>query len=164
MTTRDEAFLAHLEEHKRLLYKVACTYARSHSDRQDLLQEMAAQLWRSFPRYDEGQRFSTWMYRVALNVAISHFRAETRRSRVILPGEDELLEVAAPPSSALDDDLDLLRRLVEGLGEVDRALVVLYLDDHSYESIATILGISASNVGTRLTRIKERLRRDAAAS
>ncbi|HZF13259.1 MAG TPA: RNA polymerase sigma factor, partial [Thermoanaerobaculia bacterium] len=76
-----DRFLALLDEHKKILYKVAGSYCRNPADREDLVQEMVVQLWRSFDRYDESYRFSTWMYRIALNVAISFYRSESRRSR-----------------------------------------------------------------------------------
>jgi len=128
------------------------------------VQEMVVQLWRSFGRYDDRYRFSTWMYRVALNVAISFFRSETRRSRHTEPAGDAILEVAAevPESEAMEEDLRRLQAAVERLGELDRALVVLWLDGNPYETIAEILGISQTNVGTKIGRIKQRLRRELA--
>jgi RNA polymerase sigma-70 factor (ECF subfamily) len=157
---RQERFTALLDEHRRILFKVAGTYARTPEDRQDLVQEMAAQLWRSFDRYDPAQRFSTWMYRVALNVAITHFRAETRKARTFVPAEDAVLAAAAAPeASTIEDDLRLLWQAVEGLGPLDRALVVLYADGRSYAEIGQVLGLTATNVGTKIGRIKEKLRR-----
>ena len=118
-------------------------------------------MWRSFDHYDEGRRFSTWMYRVALNVAISFYRRETRRSRVIIGGHESLIELAAAPEAhAMQEELATLRRMIDGLGEFDRALVILYLDGNPYAAIAEILGISESNVGTKLNRVKQQLRND----
>src|SRR3954471_23114629 len=94
-TLRQDRFLARLDEHKKILYKVAASYCRSPADRPDLVQEIVVQLWRSFDRYDERFRFSTWMYRIALNVAISFYRGEARRSRNTVPAEDSILEIAA---------------------------------------------------------------------
>ena len=80
-----DRFVSLLDEHRKILYRVAGTYAHDPADRQDLVQEMVVQLWRSFDRYDEGSPFSTWMYRISLNVAISWFRAETRKARTFVP-------------------------------------------------------------------------------
>ncbi|MBK9090850.1 MAG: sigma-70 family RNA polymerase sigma factor [Holophagales bacterium] len=159
---RQDRFLILLDEHKKILFKVASSYCRTTADRQDLVQEMVVQLWRSFDRYDERYRFSTWMYRIALNVAISFYRSETRRSRFTESAEDSILEIAAaaPESAASHDDLGLLQHLIEQLDELDRALVILYLDGNRYDTIAEILGISETNVGTKLSRIRQRLRRD----
>ncbi|MBK9373956.1 MAG: RNA polymerase sigma factor [Holophagales bacterium] len=159
---RQDGFLVLLDEHKKILYKIASSYCRNATDRQDLVQEMVVQLWRSFGRYDERYRFSTWMYRIALNVAISFYRSEARRARFNVPAEDTLQEIPAeaPGSATQDDDLRLLRHFIEQLDELDRALVVLYLDGNRYGTIAEILGISETNVGTKISRIKQRLRRD----
>src|ERR1700730_5572291 len=123
---------------------------------------MTAQLWRSFDRYDDRYPFSTWMYRVALNVAISFSRHETRRRRHIVAAEDSVLESASEgsESSAPDADLRLLHHSLERLGELDRALMLLYLDGHRHGAIAEILGISETNVGTKIGRLKQRLRNE----
>jgi RNA polymerase sigma-70 factor (ECF subfamily) len=158
-----ERFLSLLDEHKKILYKVAGSYCRSPEDRQDLTQEIVVQLWRSFDRYDESYRFSTWMYRIALNVAISFYRRESRRSRDTVPAEESILEIADPRGSVeLDENLQLLQQQIEQLDELDRALIILYLDGNRYDTIAEILGISETNVGTKIGRIKQRLRRDLA--
>lgn len=155
-------FVVLLDEHRKILYKVAAAYARGEADRADLAQEIVGQLWRSFARYDERYRFSTWMYRIALNVAISFYRGESRRLRTVVPAEESILQVAAeePDGSEHDERLQQLRAFIEQLGELDRAMIILYLDGHRHAAIAEILGMSESNVGTRIGRIKQRLRRD----
>ncbi|MFL6231504.1 MAG: RNA polymerase sigma factor [Thermoanaerobaculia bacterium] len=157
-----ESFLALLNEHKKILYKVAGSYSRTPEDRQDLEQEIVAQLWRSFGRYDESHKFSTWMYRIALNVAISFYRGESRRTRSTVPAGESILEIADPRAIEPDAGLRILRRLIAQLDELDRALILLYLDGNRHDTIAEILGISETNVGTKIGRIKARLRRDAA--
>jgi RNA polymerase sigma factor (sigma-70 family) len=157
--SRQERFLPLLEEHKKILYKVASSYCRDEADRQDLIQEIAVQLWRSFDRYDERYRFSTWMYRIALNVAISFYRSESRRKRDTVPAEDSILEIADVRGSLEEDEnLRILQRLIGQLDELDRALIILYLDGNRYDTIAEILGISETNVGTKINRIKQKLR------
>lgn len=150
--TSQDRFLALLEEHKGILYKVAATSCRSFEDRPDLVQEMVVQLWRSFDRYDDRYKFSTWMYRVALNVAISFHRSEARRTRHTVPAQDSILELAAdaPGTAEREEDLRLLHDCIERLAPLDRALVVLYLDGNSHDAIAEILGISTTNVGTKI--------------
>ena len=157
--SRQEEFLSLLEEHRKILYKVASSYCRNPTDRQDLVQEIVVQLWRSFDRYDERYKFSTWMYRIALNVAISFVRSEQRRARASVPLEDAIVEtVAAPEPPSTDQDFLRLQRFIDQLGEVDRALVALYLDGNRYDAIAEVLGLSETNVGTKLNRIKQKLR------
>jgi RNA polymerase sigma-70 factor (ECF subfamily) len=159
--TQQERFTALLDQHKKILYKVASSYCRNPADRPDLMQEIVVQLWRSFGRYDESLRFSTWMYRIALNVAISFYRSESRRTRDTVPAEESILEIAAvEETSEIEKNLQLLHRLIAQLDALDRALVLLYLDGHRYDTIAEILGISETNVGTKISRIKQRLRRD----
>lgn len=151
-----------LDAHRKILYKVAGTYAREQADRQDLVSEMVTQLWRSFDRYDPSLLYSTWLYRIALNVAISWFRAESRKARTFVPEGDAILEMAAAPADSreLEDGLRMLWQAIDGLDALDRALVVLYLEGLSHEAIAEVLGISRTNVGTKINRIKARLRRD----
>jgi RNA polymerase sigma-70 factor (ECF subfamily) len=159
---QQDRFVRLIDEHRKILYKVARCYAWNPADREELVQEMTLQLWRSFNRYDERYRFSTWMYRIALNVAISFVRTEARRTRSIVPADDSIstvLERAAAPEPA-HDDLRLLDEFIQKLDELDRALVLLYLDGHRHDTIAEILGISVTNVGTKIGRIKQRIRRD----
>lgn len=149
-----DRFTTLLEQHKGILYKVAAAYCRDPEERHDLMQEIVLQLWRSFGRYDTQWRFSTWMYRIAMNVAISHHR----RTRETVPLEGPVLELAAAPD--VDDDVRMLYDLIGGLDELSRGLVILFLDGHSHDEIAAILGLTATNVATRLNRIKQRLRND----
>ncbi len=159
MNARDEAearFLARIQEHAGIIRKIAGAYGRTPADREDLAQEIAAQLWRSYGRYDPAARFSTWMYRVALNTAISHIRRETARRR--FESDADLPEVAADAGLAVDERAAQLRELIDSLDPYNRALMVLYLEENSYEEIAAILGLSVTNVGTKINRIKAKLR------
>ncbi len=160
--THQDRFLQLLDKHRKILYKVATGYCRNPADRPDLEQEIVLQLWRSFDRYDDRYRFSTWMYRIALNVAISFYRSETRRSRHTVAADDSILEIAEDKaeSGEMDKSLQLLHQFIARLDELDRALILLYLDENRYDTIAEILGISETNVGTKISRIKERLRCD----
>jgi RNA polymerase sigma factor (sigma-70 family) len=158
--TSQDKFLALLEEHRKILYKVASSYCRNPEDRRDLIQEIVAQLWRSFDRFDDRLRFSTWMYRIAMNVAISFYRSQSRRTRGAVPMEESGLDLIAAESEEVSDDVRLLHQFIGQLDELNRALIILYLDGNSYDTIAEILGISTTNVATKISRIKERLRRD----
>jgi RNA polymerase sigma factor (sigma-70 family) len=156
---RHDEFTAHLEAHKAILLKVANAYCRDRDDRLDLVQEMTAQLWRTFDRFDGRARFSTWMYRVALNVAISAQRRQRTQRQHVLPAAGDFVDVVDDRGSdAPDAALAQLRALIDGLGDFDKALMLLYLDGHEHATIAEILGISATNVGTKLGRLKAKLR------
>jgi RNA polymerase sigma factor (sigma-70 family) len=159
----DECFVRLLGEHKRILYKIASTYCTDGEDRRDLVQEIVIQLWRSFPRYDDRFKFSTWIYRIGMNVAISFLRSERRRGReTVALDQVDIIDFAAADRvmGEAGDDIRLLHRLVSRLDEMSRALIVLYLEGYSHAEIAEILGISVTNAGTRISRIRNRLREE----
>jgi RNA polymerase sigma-70 factor (ECF subfamily) len=158
MTTAiQERFLNLMEDHKKILYKVCHSYCRNPGDRDDLAQEIIVQLWRSFAGFDERVRFSTWMYRIALNVAISFYRRESVRTRHVVPGSEHLLE-AIGETEDRSEEVGLLYRWIEELDPLNKALVILYLDGNNYQETAAILGISETNVATKISRLKETLR------
>ncbi|HEY6327455.1 MAG TPA: RNA polymerase sigma factor [Candidatus Cybelea sp.] len=158
-----DAFLTSLDQHRGILFKVAYAYCRDEASREDLVQEIVMQLWRAYPRYDGRASFSTWMYRIAVNVAISVYRSARRDAeRVERTGLARLERLAAPDAHS-DENAALLREVIDGLDALNRALMILYLDDRSYAEIADVLGITQTNVATKINRLKERLRRTAAA-
>ena len=151
-------FAALLDENRRLIFKVAHTYGRGRADVEDLAQEIAAQSWRAYPTYDAARSFSTWLYRIALNVAISWLRVEAPRRRRSVPFEPELHDAAVHVIDEADDGSRILRGFIEAQGPLDRALLLLYLEERPNHEIADILGITATNVTTKINRLKERLR------
>lgn len=156
-----DRFEALFERHRKIIFKVANTYCRHAEDRRDLAQEISVQLWRAFPGYDPERSFSTWMYRVALNVAISFARRAGQRDRRMVTLDDstaEPIDESAVTHEA-DERVRALQRIIDGLGDLDRALMLLYLEDHSHREIADVLGISETNVGTKLNRLKQRIRK-----
>jgi RNA polymerase sigma-70 factor (ECF subfamily) len=163
MTDKDtrRAFETLLQAHRKVVFKVAAVYARGVDDRRDLEQEIALQLWRSFRSYDTTRPFATWMYRVALNVGLSHARRERERPRPLDASLIETLEGGTAIEEP-DERLLALGRAIDALEPLDRALILLYLDDLAYADIALVLGMSESNVGTRIARLKQRWRRDLA--
>ena len=150
---RERTFLALLQQHRRIVYEVARAYGRTPEVREDLAQEITAALWQSFPRFDESRRFSTWMYRIALNVAISFVRAERRRNERLSDGDAAALEVAVAEAEP-GDRVGRLHDFIATLGAIDKALMLLYLDAYSYADIAAALGLTETNVATKLARIK----------
>jgi RNA polymerase sigma-70 factor (ECF subfamily) len=146
-----------LRRHAGLIHKIAHAYCRDATDREDVVQEIAIQLWRSREQYDPQFRETTWIYRIALNVAISFYRRERRHARTeSMESIDSVAPTVGP--AAISSDAQLLLRFVDELGPLDKALVLLYLDGNDHAAIADVLGISVSNVGTKLGRIKDKLR------
>ena len=154
-----EKFQTLLDGHKKILYKVCNSYCRNRDDREDLAQEIVVQLWRSFSTFDESFRFSTWMYRIALNVAISFYRRESSRKRYVLSDDERVLnavdETASQPAEIQD-----LYQFIEGLDPLNKALVLLYLDGDSYSEIADVLGISETNAATKISRLKQTMKQE----
>ncbi len=160
-TDAREGFQALLQAHRGIVAKVAGTYAWHPDDRDDLMQEIAAQLWRAWPRYDPQRPVATWMYRIALNVAISHVRGRTRgvQPEAWDEGHRELADPQAHDHEGRQQ-VDLLYRFIQAQPPLDRALLLLYLEDRSHREIADVLGLSETNVGTKIGRLKQRLRQE----
>jgi len=145
-----------IAEYKPLLFKVVRTYAFNHEDQNDLFQEVSIQIWRSIPNFKERSKVSTWLYRIALNVALNW----TRKNRKHTVGKQDIesvkhiLEQANEP---VDERLDWLYREIEKLDKIDRSITLLMLDGFSYKEMSEILGISESNIGVKIHRIKKQL-------
>ncbi|MGV3601123.1 MAG: RNA polymerase sigma factor [Dyadobacter fermentans] len=161
LLNRDAAqFLNVVDSNKGIIYKVANAYCRDTEDRKDLIQEITLQLWLAFPKYDEQFMLTTWIYRIALNVSISFFRKQNSRDKIAHPLTDEILTLTTDDEPTdLGSDLTMLHEFIRQLKEFDRALMLLYLEGHSQAEMAAILGITVSNVSTKVGRIKEQLRR-----
>lgn len=153
-----QRFVQLIETHQGILHRICSVYANHAHDRQDLFQDMALQLWRSFASFRQQSTFTTWMYRVALNTALLQRRKASRRPDLSGGGE---AKIACVPVTAAGphDGAELLHACIRELPTLDRAIVLLHLEEHSYDEIAEITGLSRSNVSVRLVRLKERLRR-----
>lgn len=153
--TIDRTFLEQLNEHLGIARKVSRIYFPDIHDREDVFQEMMYQLWRSYPGFDGRSRFSTWMYRVCLNTALTHRRNNARRETESLTGMHE--DIADSSLGDKAEDIGMLFKAISILSPVNKAIVLLYLEDMSYEEIAAIMGLTKSNVSVRLVRIKREL-------
>ncbi|HXD77500.1 MAG TPA: sigma-70 family RNA polymerase sigma factor [Puia sp.] len=154
-----EAFVRLVNDHRGMLYKVCRLYCFSAADRQDLFQEIVVQLWRSYPSFRGDSRVGTWLYRIALNTAITGLR---RRRRLItsvdperLPTELQDIQYAAEK----EEQLQLLYTAIGRLTEIEKALTMLYLEDKTYQEMEDILGISQNNLRVKMNRIKDKLRK-----
>ena len=153
----EQGFLEVLGRHEQLINKVVRIYAVNPEDRRDLFQEIVYQLWRSYGSFKGESRVGTWLYRVALNTAITSLRKGKKTQQV------ELADQFIPTSDSFatpdrSEQVERLYSAIRSLGEVDRALVMLYLEDISYKQIAEVLGMTEDNVGVKLNRIRTKLR------
>ena len=155
---RETSFLTDLNRNIRIVHRVCRTYFyRDAVEREDVFQDIMYQLWKSYPQFKGESKLSTWIYKVALNTAITHVRRDRR------PQSVELRE-SIPHSSDINDELGrneevhLLYDAIDTLTAVDKAIILLHLEDQSYDEIATITGLSKTNVSVRLVRIKRALK------
>lgn len=152
-------FLEVIREHSGIIHKVCRLYAQPGADSQDLYQDILLQLWRALPRYKGEAKLTTWMYRIALNTAISGLR-RTQRDVTTTDLDLQAAPVLTydPPGLEQEEQLHRLYEAIGQLSEVERALVMLYLDERSYEEMEEVLGLSQGNLRVKMTRIKEKLR------
>jgi RNA polymerase sigma-70 factor (ECF subfamily) len=157
--TDQESLLKFIEDNKRIIFKICNAYCKNKHDREDLQQEIIYQLWRSYPGYKPEYKFTTWMYRVALNIAISFYRKTKLSDNIIKLDEPAEIEDKPDNTSEIEKNICTLHQFINDLKELDKALMILYLEEKSYGEIAEILGISETNVATKISRIKEKLKK-----
>jgi len=152
----EQEFLNHIMQNEDMVHKICNIYASTYEERQDLKQEIIYQLWRSFTSFRGDSKFRTWMYRVALNTAIYFYKKKT-------PATTDLSNIETEEDNSLIEYEEKLRKLylaIRILNQIDRAIIFLYLEKHSYDQIGEIVGISTKNVSVRIVRIKEKLRQN----
>lgn len=150
-------FIQFLDENKWILFKVINTYCQDVEDRKDLEQEILIQLWKSLKSYDPTFKMSTWAYRVAMNVAISFYRSNLKRTSNTY-SITELAFQLEQPEEILSEERQLLNEFITRLDPFKKEILILYLEEVSYKDISEIVGISESNVGTKINRIKKELK------
>ena len=154
----EQKFISLINEHQGLIHKVCIMYENDRDVRNDLFQEIVLQLWKSFSSFRGESKISTWMYRIALNTAISGYRKQTR----LLKTED-LREMHLNISDAANDDYDenfqKLQWAIRQLSEIERAMIMMALEEIPYEEIAETIGITQNNVRVRMNRIREKLKK-----
>ena len=153
----EKQFEKHIKEHELLIFKICRIYAYTDADRQDLFQDIVIQLWNAFPKFKGESKFSTWLYRVAINTAITGLR---KKKDFIKSYEHDAL-----PTSISDDNsahpeerLREMYKAIEQLNQIEKAIVMFYLEDKSYDEMEEILGISQGNLRVKMNRVKEKLR------
>ena len=147
-----------IKDHQGIIFKIGNSYCSNINDREDLAQEIMYQLLRSYDSFNEAYKFSTWMYRVSLNVAISFYRKKKVREVVTLDDSHHDAEDHNHHQGELEENLHILQQFINELKELDKALMILYLESKSYKEIAEITGITETNVATKISRIKDTLK------
>ena len=151
----EKAFIEMIHDNERVIYKACSFYTSEEYPLADLYQEVVCNLWAAYPKFRNESSFSTWIYRVALNTCISGMRKANRTPKGLpISG----LQEALPEPENMSDNIKEMYRLGHQLKDVERAIVLLWLEEKSYYEIADITGLTVSNVGTKLKRSKEKLR------
>lgn len=154
----EHSFVTELENNQNIVHKVCTLYTNDQDSHKDLFQEITIQLWQAYPKFRGESKFSTWMYRVALNTAITLYR-KSKRNVATLDYDSVVFKIK---SEEYDDEeeqqLKLMYNAVKQLGDIEKALVFLYLEDKNYTEIAETLGITEVNVRVKMNRIKNKLR------
>lgn len=154
---KKQDFINTIRECEGILYKISRIYSEDLIDRQDLYQDIVYQLWKSFDSFKGDSKISTWVYRVALNTSISHLeRAGKRRNKVQI--NEDIFNLFEETDQVMDERVEALYNQIKKLDIIEKGIILLYLDGKSYDEIAIITGFSVTNVGTRLNRIKNKLR------
>lgn len=154
-------FIVVIERNKGILYKVAKSYCQNTEDRKDLIQEIILQLWKSFDNYNEQYKHSTWIYRISLNVAISFYRKENRRQQISNSITTDIFDFTDTEiADEKESNLGLLNQIISKLNDLDKALMLLYLEEKKYEEISEIIGITETNVATKISRIKGKIKKE----
>ncbi len=150
-------FLNSIRENEKIIFKLIRIYSDQSDDQQDLYQEIIFQLWKAHKSFQGRSKISTWIYRVALNTALAHINLKKKHLKTI-PLQDIGIQFEEKIDSKLEDEISEMYQQIRNLNEIDRAIIFLYLEDKNYEEIAGITGFSATNVGSRLNRIKLKLK------
>jgi RNA polymerase sigma factor (sigma-70 family) len=154
-------FLQLISDNKGIIIKICNTYCSDKRDREDLAQEIIYTLWKGSKTFNPKFKFSTWMYRVALNVAISFYRATKKlNNNISIEATGIDIEDIAVYNPTAEENLHLLQKQITDLKEFDKALMLLYFEEKTYKEISEIIGITETNVATKVSRIKEKLKQN----
>jgi len=158
-TTKKKLFTQMMQQNKGIIYKIVNSYCQHQDDRQDLAQEILTTMWLAFDKYNNEYKFSTWMYRISLNVAISYYRKDSQRQDRSTAKDLSMVHIAdLSEERGMREDIDQLYEFIGQLDQLNKAIMLLYLENEPHDVIATSLGITNTNVATRIGRIKQTLR------
>lgn len=155
----EKEFLELVDAHQAMIHKVCHLYCHNPVDRDDLFQEIVIQLWKAWPGFRKASKFSTWLYRIALNTAISGMRRKKNHMVYMEPGQFGTSIRDESDSAETEEKLALLYQAIRQLSELERAMIMLYLEDKSYEEMEDILGVNQNSLRVKMNRAKEKLRK-----
>lgn len=156
-TELEKRFTDMVTQNQQIIYKVCYFYTSDDYTIDELYQQTVINMWKAFPNFRNRSKESTWIYRIAVNTCVSYFRRSSSHKTIVPLAIHNATEIADDDDH--DNRLQELYRMIGELGKLERALILLWLDDKSYQEIAEILGISKDNVGVKLSRIKEKLKK-----
>jgi RNA polymerase sigma-70 factor, ECF subfamily len=154
---KEKDFIRTIELHRGIIFKVCKIYCPTDADCDDLYQDIVAQLWKAWGGFRGESKISTWIYRIALNTAISGYRKQ-KRNPLKYSVDTEDISIAQEDSTRKKEDLEMLHLAISKLSDVEKAMIMLYLDEVPYEEIASIMGITQNNVRVKMLRIREKLK------
>ena len=154
----EHQFVSELESNQNIVHKVCSLYTDNRDAHNDLFQEITIQLWKAYPKFRGDSKFSTWMYRVALNTAITLYRKSKKQPKTQVFDTVSFRIKAEPYDPSEQEQINLMYSAIRQLGDIDKALVFLYLEDKNYREIADTLGISEVNARVKMSRIKNKLK------
>ncbi len=157
MTYTEKEFIQLLNQNQKIIHKVCNLYLNGQEDKEDLFQEITLQAWKAFSQFRGEAKFSTWLYRVALNTAITFFRKDKKNAFIATVSELPELELHSE-RDPIEDKTRAMYKAIAELSKIDKAIVMLYLEDYSYSEISDIIGITANNIAVKMNRIKVKLR------
>lgn len=153
---RDD-FLSTIKEHEDIVYKLVKIYAEKDNDQQDLYQEIVYQLWRSYNTFQGNSKISTWIYRVALNTSLAHNKLKKKNAKMVSIDEIEI-QIEDKTDNSTESKVNEMYQQIRTLNEIDKAIIFLFLEGKNHEEMAKITGFTVSNIGSRLNRIKQKLK------
>ena len=159
MIGEEQKFINLINQHQGLIHKICLMYEHDQDDRNDLFQEIVLQLWKSFPTFRGEAKITTWMYRIALNTAISGYRKQKRLVKTEDLQELHFNITEINSGDSLEEDFQRLQSAIRQLTEIERAMIMMAMEEVPYEEIAETIGITQNNVRVRMNRIREKLRK-----
>lgn len=147
-----------LKKHKKLIYKVVSSYSYDINEQEDLIQEIIYQIIKGYKKFDHKVKVTTWMYRVAFNIVISNNRKLNTRKKHFAIMPDNLISIEEENEVNMDEKVQQLRQFVKEFNPLNKAILIMYLDGNSHLEISEAMGISVTNVGTKISRIKQQLK------